>query len=249
MLKRAEGIVIRTTDYGETDKILTVFTRESGKLGVMARGAKKTRSRLAAVSQLLNYGYFLFYQGNSSMSTLNSGELVDSYRRIKQDLESTAYASYMVELLDKLTEPADPNPYLFELLKMTLEYLSEGKDHEIITRIFEVKMLQAAGYRPQVDACISCGSDEGPFLFSVREGGILCQHCRHHDTQAIVLTEGAAKLLRLFQHFDLKRLGNISVSDQTKEQMREVLYQFIVEHTGLQLKSRRFLDQFLQFPE
>ncbi|MBO8171387.1 MAG: DNA repair protein RecO [Bacillaceae bacterium] len=243
MLVKSEGIVIKTTDYGESDKIVTLYTRDQGKIGMMARGAKRTKSRLAAISQLLTYGRYLYYQPASGLASLNQGDIIHSYRELKQDLTQTAYAAYVLELVDKLTETGEVNPYLFETLHLTLQYIEEGKDPDIITRIFEVKMLQAAGYRPQVDRCLSCSSEEGPYLFSIREGGLLCNRCGHRDPHAIVLTEGAVKLLRLFQHFDMKRLGNINVKDKTREQLRKALTHFIDEYSGARFKSREFLDQ------
>lgn len=243
MFVKSEGIVIRSTDYGEGNKIITVFTREHGKIGMMARGAKKPKSRLAAISQLLTYGYYMYDRTGSQLATLNQGEIIHSFRDIRQDLTRTAYAAYMVELLDKLTEEREANPYLFQLLQLTLEYLEAGKDFEVLSRIFEVKMLQAAGYRPRLDGCLACKSGDGPFLFSVREGGFICEKCRYRDPHSMVLTEGTAKLLRLFQHFDLSRMGDIKVKETTKTQLRQVLQHFIDEHAGLRLKSRHFLEQ------
>jgi len=122
MLQKCEGIVIRTTDYGENNKIVTLYTREFGKVGVMARGAKKPSSRLAAVTQLFTYGHFLF-QASSGLGGLQQGEMISSMRSIREDLFLTAHASFMVDLTDKVTEDKKTNPFLFELLLQTLNYL------------------------------------------------------------------------------------------------------------------------------
>lgn len=243
MFEKAEGIVIRNTDYGEGNKIITLYTLERGKLGMMARGAKKPKSRLTAVSQLLSHGYYMFDRFGSKLATLHQGELIQSFSGIKQDLVMTAHAAYIVELLDRLTEDREANPRLFQLLLLTLQYMEEGRDFEILTRIFEVKMLQAAGYRPQLEGCLSCKALEGPFLFSVREGGLLCDRCRHRDPYAMVVGGGTAKLLGLFQRMDLARMGEIRVKEETRTQLQQVMQLFIEEHTGLKLKSRRFLQQ------
>ncbi|GAB7386328.1 DNA repair protein RecO [Bacillaceae bacterium] len=243
MLVKSEGIVLRSTNYGEGDKILTLFTREHGKIGLVAKGARKPKSRLAAVSQLFTYGHYLYFAG-AHLATLSQGEIIDSFREIRQDLQKAAYAAYIVELLDKLTEERERNPFLFQLLYQTLSYLDEGKDAEILTRIFEVKMLQAAGLRPRLDGCLRCRADEGPFFFSVREGGLLCARCKEQaGTPAVVLSTPAAKLLRLFQYFDLMRLGNIAVKKETRAQLKQALHAFIDEHTGLRFKARSFIDQ------
>ncbi|TKI95195.1 DNA repair protein RecO, partial [Bacillus wiedmannii] len=103
MFQKVEGIVIRTTDYGETNKIVTIFSRELGKVSAMARGAKKPKSRLASVSQLMTHGNFLIQMG-SGLGTLQQGEIISTMKEIREDIFLTAYASFIVELTDKATE-------------------------------------------------------------------------------------------------------------------------------------------------
>ncbi|MGO4887218.1 DNA repair protein RecO [Anaerobacillus sp. MEB173] len=242
MLQKAEAIVIRTTDYGESNKILTLYTREFGKIGVMARGSKRPKSRLASLSQLFTYGTFLF-QKNSGLGLLNQGEIINSFRVIRNDLFHTAYAAYIVELLDKLTDDQERNPYLFELLCQTLTFINEEMDAEILTRIFEIKMLRVAGISPQLDCCARCSAQDGEFVFSIKEAGFLCHRCRHIDSHSLSISTSTAKLLRLFYHFDLQRLGNISVKEETRAQLKKVINTYYDEYSGLRLKSKRFLDQ------
>lgn len=242
MLQKVEGIVIRTTDYGEADKILTLYTREMGKIGVMARGAKRPKSRLASISQLFTHGNYVF-QKTTGLGVLNQGEIIRSFRDLKSEIYLTAYGAYVIELLDKLTEQNDINPYLYELLLQTLQYIDEGLDYEILTRIFEVKMLRVAGIGINVDNCTRCDAVEGEFTFSIKEGGFLCHRCLYVDDRGLKINSATAKLLRLFYHFDLNRLGSISVKSETREQLKQVLAVYYEEYSGLRLKSKRFLNQ------
>ncbi|HYK71855.1 MAG TPA: DNA repair protein RecO, partial [Pseudoneobacillus sp.] len=152
MLQKCEGIVIRTTDYSETNKIVTLYTREWGKVGVMARGAKKPNSRLAAITQLFTYGYYLIQRG-TGLGTLQQGEIISSMRTIREDIVLTAYGSYILELTDKCTDEKKPNPYLFELLSQTLNYMNEEHDLEILIHIYEMKMLNSLGLYPVLNKC------------------------------------------------------------------------------------------------
>lgn len=246
MLKKCEGIVIRTTDYGETNKIVTLYTREFGKVGVMARGAKKPNSRLAAVTQLFTYGQYLF-QASTGLGGLQQGEMISSMRAIREDIFLTAHASYIVDLTDKVTEDREPNPFLFELLLQTLNYMNEGYDLEILTNIYEMKMLNAQGLYPILDRCVNCGSAEGDYNFSIKEGGILCHRCFEQDPYRIKTSPGTVRLLRLFYLLDLNRLGNISVKPETKAELKKVISAYYDEYSGLYLKTRRFLDQMDSF--
>jgi len=248
MLEKCEGIVIRTTDYAESNKIVTLFTREWGKVGVMARGAKKTNSRLTAVTQPFTYGYFLMQRGRG-LGGLQQGELISSMRSIREDIFLTAYASYVVELTDKSTEEKNPNPFLFELLLQTLQYMNEGYDLDILVNIYEMKMLNVLGLYPVLNQCASCGRTEGNFAFSIREGGILCQHCLHKDHYHYKVSPATIRLLRLFYLLDLSRLGNISVKDETKAELKMIINAYYEEYSGLYLKTKKFLDQLDSFKD
>lgn len=246
MLQKCEGIVIRTTDYGENNKIVTLYTREWGKIGVMARGAKKPNSRLSAVSQLFTHGYFLLQKG-SGLGSLQQGEMISSMRSIGEDIFLTAYASYIVELTDKCTEDHKPNPFHFELLYQTLNYMNEGYEPDILMNIYEMKMLNVMGLYPILNQCSVCGSADGHFSFSIREGGFICHRCLHKDPYHFKLSPAAVKLLRLFYHIDLTRLGNISVKQETKDELKKVITAYYEEYSGLHLKTKKFLNSMDQF--
>ncbi len=241
-MQKCEGIVIRRIDYGENNKIITLYTREWGKIGVMARGANKANSRFSAVTQLFYYGYFLV-QTSSGLGSLSQGESISSFRHIREDLVATAYASYIVELLDKGTDEKKVNPYLFELLYQVLNHIDEGYDPEVITMVFEWKMLGVLGIPPILDRCVNCGETEGEFSFSVREGGFLCHRCSHIDPYRLPLSANVVKLLRLFYYFDLAKLGKISLKEETKQELRRLIDLYYDTYSGITLKSKKFLKQ------
>ncbi|MCL6585362.1 MAG: DNA repair protein RecO [Anoxybacillus sp.] len=245
MLEKCEAIVLRTVDYGETNKIVTLWTREWGKVAVMARGAKKPSSRLSSVTQLFTYGYYLV-QKSRGVGSLQQAEIIDSLRGIRENIFATAYASYIVELTDKVTEEQRPNPYLFELLLQTLKYMNDGLDLEILTYIYEMKMLRVMGLHPMLDGCAVCKQSEGMFSFSVKEGGFLCHRCEATDPHRLPLSPAAVKLLRLFYYFDLSRLGKISVKEETKKELNRIISAYYDEYSGLSLKTKRFLTQIEQ---
>ena len=242
MLHKVEGIIIRTNDYGETNKILTLYTRENGKVALMARGAKRPKSRFASSAQLFIYGIFIYHR-TSGLGTLNQSDMIDSFKEIRSDLKITAHGAYILELLDKLTEDNVRNPYLFELVFQSLSFLNDGVDPEIITRIFETKMLEVAGVAPLLDRCTLCGNPESNFGFSMKHSGLLCNSCKDEDLYHLELHSSVLKLLRLFQYIDLKRLGNINVKQETKQQLKKLLELYYEEYVGVYLKSKRFLDQ------
>lgn len=248
MLYNVQGIVLRSTDYGEGNKILRILTREAGKVGVMARGAKKVKSRLGAVSQVFTLGEYSYFK-SGSMGTLNAGEIVEAHHGLREDLMKSAYASYLVEMVDRMLEDGEGGLGLFEQLSAGLTAIEEDKDAQIVVHIFELKMLMLAGYSPVLDECVSCGSRGEPFAaFSAQHGGTLCRHCLHKDPRGIPLTEAAWKLLRLFQNVDIRRLGATTVKPETKAILKEALRSYMDQHVGIAWKARSFLDQMEKYP-
>jgi DNA repair protein RecO (recombination protein O) len=242
MQYRVQGIVIRGMDYGENNKIITLFTREMGKVAIIVRGAKKMKSRYASVAQLFTCGDYLFYKAGQ-MGTLNHAEIVESHHHIREDLHLAAYASYMAELTDRMLGDLEGNPFLFDQLNAAFQALIDKKDMQIISFIYEMKIWVHAGYLPELEACVSCRTVDGDMAFSAALGGILCEGCRLKDTHAIILLPRTLKLIRIFAQMDIRRLGQIDVKPETKESLKLLMRTYFDTHIGLTLKSRNFLDQ------
>ncbi|MBP2111815.1 DNA repair protein RecO [Paenibacillus sp. FSL P2-0089] len=245
MLYRVEGIVIRSMDYGEGNAIITLCTENAGKVGVLVRGAKKVKSRHAALIQLFTTGEFVFFRNNGGLGTLNAGEITKSHHPLREDLVKAAYASYACELLDRVLHDEETGSFWYRQLTACLNALEEDKEPGIINNVFEMKVLQAAGYGPQLDACIVCGKDkpDEELRISPRLGGVLCRSCRHNDPPAMEISPRALKLLRIFAALDLTRLGNVDVKPETRAELKTVMRGFMDMQLGLRLKSQSFLDQ------
>ncbi len=242
MLKTAEGIVIRSIDYGEGNKIITLFTKENGKVGLMVRGAKKVRSRHAAVTQLFTHAQFDFYK-SGQMGSLNAAEIINAFQSIREDLYTAAYTSYMAEMVDRMVGDSEGSAFLFGQFSGGLAALDEGKDMQIVTHVFELKMLAFGGYMPVLEVCVSCGRTEGGMAFSAAMGGIVCPLCRGKDLSAIPLAEGSWKLLKLLAQVDIRRLGRIEVKESTRQQLKQCIQGCIDHYIGIRWKSRSVLDQ------
>lgn len=241
----SEAIVIRTTEYGEGHLIIVLFSRAAGKISVMARGAKKMKSRYTAVSQLFTYGEFSFFAPNQGMGTLHTGEVITSHHGLRIDLDKTAYAAYISELIDKVVPEREGSSHLFEQTLAAYEAIETDKDAKIVSMIFELKVLQFAGYTPTLGECVECsgGLQEGPYRFSARMGGMLCKQCMRPEWPVTVLTEKGYKLLQTLQVLDLRRLGNTNLTDGVKVEVQRAIRSFMDAHLEVRLKSRAFLDQ------
>ncbi len=165
MLHKWEGIVLKVRAYGESNKIVILLTREAGKVATMARGgAKKPSSRLASVTQPFTYGMFMV-QHHTGMGTLQQGEHLNSMRHIREDIMATAYASYIMELVERVVEEGKPEPFAFDVLLHALQAIEDGYDPEAITLFVEWKMLPYTGVQPILHACAACGAVDGGICF------------------------------------------------------------------------------------
>lgn len=241
-MEKIEGIVIRTKDYKEKDKLVWIFTREYGRVSLIANGAKKSASHLSACTQPLTYGLYMF-QPRQNLSTLKSGEVLNNLNGIKRDLLKTAYASYLMELVDKSIHDGEIQPYVYEWAIQLLNRLDEGEDAEILLRIFEMKMTEVFGIKPNVTSCVQCGKEQDLVGFSALQGGFLCGHCLPMTKDGRGYPIPVLKLLHLFSWIGPEQIGNIAVKAETKRMLKQILYDYLDVHTGIFFKSRKFLEE------
>lgn len=242
VLKNIEGIVLKTQDYGETNKIVTIFSKQIGKISAIARGAKKAKSRMAAVSQVFIHGEFQLFIGKG-LGTMQQGQINQSFRHIGADIEKTAYAAYITELTDRLLDDREPDRYIYDQLLYTLEWINEHDDFYVPIFMYELKLFAKGGFSPVLNRCVHCSKTAFPFAFSIEEGGLLCTECRHLDEYAVGLQDRVVKLLYNFQRTGLDKVGNISIKQENIRFLRQLLNEYYDKYGGFQLKSKRFLAQ------
>lgn len=248
MLYKWEGIVLKVRAYGESNKIVTLLTREAGKVATMARGAKKPSSRLSAVTQPFTYGMFMV-QHHTGMGTLQQGEHLNSMRHIREDIIATAYASYIMELVERVVEEGKAEPFAFEVLLQALQAIEDGYDPEAITLFVEWKMLPYTGVQPILHACASCGAVDGEFAFSFAQGGFLCHRCYQHDQYIIRLTPTQLKLIRMFYTVPIDQIGKLELKKETKYFIKKIITTIYEEQTGIRFKTKKFIEQLERTPE
>ncbi|SHJ91147.1 DNA replication and repair protein RecO [Anaerobranca californiensis DSM 14826] len=180
MLYKTTGIVIKTFPYREADMIVRIFSLKKGKMDMLAKGTKKIKSKLAATVQPFTYGEYTFYQKNYNLAVLRQSEIIANYKNIISDLKLTFMGYYICEFIDYFLQENQGHPRFFALTVKTLEFINNFPDqsHAIFTA-FKIKGISLMGFTPTLTNCIKCGfKDENlKFIFSVKEGGLLCSKC------------------------------------------------------------------------
>ncbi|NLV91917.1 MAG: DNA repair protein RecO [Firmicutes bacterium] len=240
-LYRTEGIVLRTKDLGDADKILTIFTADAGKVAVVSKGCRRVRNRLIGVSAPFVHLRALIFKGKS-LDTLSQGEILHSFIDLREDLLKMAYASYLAEVVDQLTAERDPVPQVFQLLLGCFHLLSRGHSPEIVARYFDINVLSLLGYRPQLDVCTQCGANLEQPRLSLTLGGGLCRQCHPQDPAAVPLSLGAVQMLRRFMVTPVERLPVLQVSEEMLQEMERGLRLFMDYRLARPLNSLSWLN-------
>ena len=172
-----KGLVLRQTQTKEADKILTVLTAEHGKLAVVARGARRKNSKIAAASELLAFSELVLYEQRGWLM-LSEGSTIELWRNVRQDVELLSLASYFAELTEAVTGEEPAREILSLLLNALYALDTLGKPPELVKAAFELKLLSLSGYEPLLSGCAVCGktAPEEP-LFDAEQGVVLCRAC------------------------------------------------------------------------
>jgi DNA repair protein RecO (recombination protein O) len=202
-LYRDDGVVLRTIRLGEADRIVTMLTREHGKVRAVAKGVRRTTSKFGARLEPLSHVALLCWQGRE-LDVVNQAEVLDSFRAVREDLDRVAKGFTLLEVADQLSEERHATPRLYEMLVGALRALADA-DAAMLVPGFLLKALAVEGSAPVVDRCASCGATDGLVAFDLAEGGLLCRGCRRGrsvtpeavDVLRRVLGGGLADVLRL----------------------------------------------------
>jgi DNA repair protein RecO (recombination protein O) len=242
-LYRIEGVVIRRSDVGETDRILTLYTPDRGKVRVVAKGARRPGSRLAGHVELLSHSTFLIARGRN-LDIVTQAQTMAAFSALRQDLERVGWGCYLAELLDRMAPEQAENCPAFQLLVEALEHLDQGRDPEMVARSFELHLLGYMGYRPQVFRCVSCEAElePRPQVFSATLGGALCPRCQEQDRQARPVSVEALKVLRYIQRNSLAEAERLQLGNGCRREIADLLRLYIRTILERDLNAAAFLE-------
>ena len=235
-ITKVKGIVISENDYSETSKLLNIFTKEYGIVGVIAKGAKRLKSPLRSVTTKLSYGYFQFNYKEDKLSNLIVADIINPFNEIKKDLLKISYASYLLDLTNGVVKQSNEKQ-IFDLLEESLIKIEEGFDPIVITNILELKYLEYLGIKPELNSCCVCGSTK-ILTVSTSKGGFICTNC--HTNEKIVDSK-TIQILRMLYYVDISKISKVSISDKTKEEIDKFIDEYYDRYSGLYLKSKKFL--------
>ena len=240
-----EAIVVRQTSLGETDRVLTLFTPQLGKLGAVAKGVRRPGSRMGGHLELLNLVRVSLAQGRT-LDVITDAHAVQIFSGLRGQLHSISRAMYAAELVDRFSIDRSPNLPVYRLLLEALTLLDAGLEAPVLLRHFELMLLEHSGYRPELFWCVECRAELQPsgHAFSNTLGGVLCPDCRTGagDPLTQVSLEGM-KVLRYLQRApELGTSARLRAPAGVAVELERLCHLYVRHILDRELKSAAFVN-------
>lgn len=241
---RSEAVVLRRIDFGEADRLLTLYSREHGKIKAIAKGARKPQSRKTGHVELFMRSKFFLAKGRN-LDIITQAETIEPYVALRSDLVRTTYASYAVELLDRFTAAEDKHTGIYDLLIHALDWFATADDVLLTARYYELRLLSLTGFQPRFFQCVSCNEaiEEQDQFFSAELGGFLCPDCHHMDRSAMPVSAVAVKVLRYLQTRSWDVVQHLHLKKPLLHELERVMHAYITHTLERNLKSVDFLHR------
>ena len=233
-LESTEALVVKTQKYRETSKIVTLYTRKFGKISVIAKGIRKTDSKLGGILETINLVSAVFYYKSSrNIQLLKECDLINSFLKTRDNLEKTSIAYAILELLNRTIVEEEPNERLFFLLTEIMGNLNEGSKNLMnFYWYFVLKILDILGFNINFRKCIRCGKNilSKEVYFVIKKGGVFCKRCSESFDVDIDISPETFKILGKLQEISLSSVCNIMPSRISAREINEILHRFMRYH-------------------
>jgi DNA repair protein RecO (recombination protein O) len=244
---KTRAVVIGSFPLGESDRIVSFFSREYGKVRGIARAARRMRSRFGSALELFTLGDLVFFESaRSDLVQVDHFDIVRPFERVRGDLERLGQAAWMVECVARLTADHDPSPTLYGLLVRSLRSVEAGEPPRRVATTFGLRCVDALGHRLRLDACVGCGRRGAPagtpIAIDVEAGGVLCGTCAVRTRGSVRVerhTLGALRKLRATSWADALDLA----LGETEDHVREIVDLHVARLCGQPVRAARFLRE------
>lgn len=220
---RSLGIILKKEDRGEANQVLTILTKDFGKLKILGKAIRKIKSKLRAGTRIFSLAEIEFIQGKTH-KTLTDALLVDDFPKIRKDLNKLRIASEITEVFDNLVKGQEADKKVWNLILETLKRLNDCASCELIYHYFLWNFLSVLGYEPELKSCSICQKKLTPsgIYFFPGEGGLICSRCFQKKRKGKRVSPEAIKLLRVFLKKDWHVLGKLKVDPRYLEDLDRI---------------------------
>lgn len=238
MTFKTQAIIIKRSNLGEADKIVTEFTKDFGKKKLIAKGVRKTLSKLGGHLELFCLSKIQFTKGKN-LDILTAAEVQKCFHALRANLKSTNTAHYLAEITNKLLPEEEPHPKIFDLLDETLEYL-DSVSPPLAIAYFETKLLTEIGFLPELYECVICQKEIKPDhnKFSALRGGLVCNVC----AEGKPISNDAIKILRLFTNHHINVTEKLKIKNETIKEINRLTSAYLTEIHQNDFNAKKFIN-------
>ena len=245
--EKADAVVIRQVDFSESSRVVTFFSREFGKVAVLAKGAKRLKGPFDAALDLLSACRIVFLKKNpGTLSILTQAALIQKFIPSPGSLNSLHGGYYIADLLNSLTEDEDPDPVLYDLSIRSLNRLADEQDDPFHTIVqFEIGLLQCSGLFPNLNECSVCGHPiptNTKYAHWVSQGSLLCGACRREEFNSKSISAGTVAVLQRWTSADDQLAAKIKVNSEQLQECHRLAVSAITNALGKKLGTLRYLN-------
>jgi len=243
--EKSNAIVIRVVDFSESSLVVTLFTQDFGKIGALAKGAKRLKSPFESALDLLALCRIVFlHKTSEALDLLTEAKLLRRFRPLGRNLLNLYAGYYVAELLGDLTDHNDPHPELFNLADQTLTALAAGEPVARWVIRFELGMLRILGHMPSLDICVECSAPviaSGRIAFGQLEGGVLCKKCRAGKKQVASVNAGVLRTLAQLADYENQTWQRMEINSRILGELRGLLNHYLLNLLGHKPRMLEYL--------
>jgi DNA repair protein RecO (recombination protein O) len=242
MIVKTEAVILRSRKFRETSKILTLHTREHGKLSVIAKGACDRRAKFGSALDSMNYVVAVIYKKeNRDLHLLTQCDLIKSFNKLSEDMDRMAAALSIIELVEVVTRAEDESKALFDMVVQTLETVNTATKNALnVLYFFEMRLSEILGFRPNFHQCSSCGALVGQVSDGTKEGelhlssgGVRCGKCSHARIGHGIISAAGLRILQELQKVSHgEAVTKMTLSSQLRDEVHTALRQHLQTHIG-----------------
>jgi len=240
-----EGIVTKEVKYGDTSRIITLITKDYGKISAIANNVRTGKSKLLSGLSLFVYSDFVLYEGkgkSSSLYRINEINVREPFKSIKESIDKMAYASYFADVVNKIVKENNPDQEMLRLLLNVLYFIDkDAADFELLKPVFEIKTAEICGYSPDFSECGKCGSKENIIYLDPIGGSGLCENCGRLIKKPFLMNNTIRELWKYIQNAGLKNALTISVNRDVVDYLSNLTEEYIAVQLDCEFKTLKFL--------
>lgn len=241
--EKFEGMVIAVRPHRESDSLVKIFTRDHGKRMFFIKQTKGSQHPLAASILPFTKATYLGKLSDNGLNFLKDSSNRHSYVAIHSNIELNAYATYILNLADAVIEDNIAAPQLYDRMIECMDAIEKGQQAQIVANIFEIQLLPLFGVAINWGACAICQRDKGPFVFSMKRSGVICEHHQQLEEHCLSVSPKAVHIAQILSRISSTQLRTIQLDHQTLQDVQTLMDELYEEHVGIHLKSKKFIQE------